>query len=246
VDESTVERLLSEQRRYYGARAPEYDDWWFRRGRYSLDAEAAEKWFADVAQLEAALERFEPRGDVLELAAGTGNWTGRLLRYADRVTAVDAVSEVLELNRAKHGSAADYVLADVFDWEPPHIYDVCFFAFWLSHVPSGRIEAFWQLVDRALKPDGRVFVIDNANLGDPRHTVSATGDVLRRSLSDGREFDIVKRFWAAAELEHELAALGWQIDAAATANGHFVFASGRRHTPGSARNSSTSIDAPGE
>jgi hypothetical protein len=42
VDEPAVERLLSEQRRYYSARAPEYDDWWFRRGRYALAADARE------------------------------------------------------------------------------------------------------------------------------------------------------------------------------------------------------------
>ncbi|HEY7196143.1 MAG TPA: methyltransferase domain-containing protein [Gaiellaceae bacterium] len=228
MDEPAVERLLSEQRDYYGARAPEYDDWWFRRAGYALDAEGEAGWFEDVAELEAELERFAPRGDVLELAAGTGNWTRRLVRFADRITAVDAVLQVLELNRAKVGADIDYVVADVFAWEPPRTFDVCFFAFWLSHVPSARFKAFWRLVDRALKPDGRVFLVDNANLGDPRHTVSASGEVARRRLSDGREFDIVKRFWAPAELERELASLGWELSAGATPNGHFVFASGRR------------------
>jgi SAM-dependent methyltransferase len=228
MDEPGVERLLSEQRRYYSARAPEYDDWWFRRGRYRMDPESEAGWFADAAELEAELDRFAPRGDVLELGAGTGNWTRHLVRYADRVTAVDAVPEVLELNRDKLGEAVDYVLADVFAWEPPRTFDVCFLGFWLSHVPSRRFEAFWQLVDRALKPDGRVFLVDNANLGDPRHMVSASGEVVRRSLSDGREFDIVKRFRAPEALERELAALDWQLSAGATANGNFVFASGRR------------------
>src|SRR5262249_53554844 len=107
-------------------------------------------------------------------------------------------------------------------------FDVCFFGFWLSHVPSGRLETFWRLVERALKPDGRVFLVDNARLGDPRHTVGANGEVVRRSLSDGREFEIVKRVWAPTELERELAALGWQVSAGATSGGHFVFASGRR------------------
>jgi len=227
MDERGVERLLSEQRRYYSARAPEYDDWWFRRARYHLDAEAAEAWFADVAELEAELERFGPRGDVLELAAGTGIWTRNLVGYADRVTAVDAVPEVLDLNRARVDEPVDYVVADVFAWEPPRTFDVCFFGFWLSHVPRGRVEAFWQLVERALKPGGRVFLVDNARLGDPRHLVSAQGEVVRRNVSDGREFDIVKRFWTPAELERELAALGWEMSAGTTANEHFIFASGR-------------------
>lgn len=228
MDEVAVERLLSEQRRYYRERASEYDDWWFRRGGYALDAETAARWFADVRELEAALDEFGPRGDVLELAAGTGLWTQQLLRYADRVTAVDAVPEVLERNRARTNGRADYLLADVFEWEPPHAFDVCFFGFWHSHVPSRRFAAFWQLVGRALKPDGRVFLVDNARLGDARHLVSSDGEVARRRLSDGREFDIVKRFWEPADLERELAAAGWSLDVSTTANGYFISASGTK------------------
>jgi SAM-dependent methyltransferase len=227
VNDAATERLLSEQRDYYSARAPEYDDWWLRRARYAAGADETRRWFADVAELETELERFSPSGDALELAAGTGNWTGQLLRYADRVTAIDASPEVLELNRAKLGDAVDYVLADVFTWEPPRAFDVCFFGFWLSHVPQRRSKAFWQLVRRALKPDGRVFLLDNARPGDPCYTVAVGGsEVVRRRLSDGREFDIVKRVRTPAGLEGELAELGWEFRAAVTQNGNFVFASG--------------------
>ena len=121
-----------------------------------------------MRQLEAALEAFGPRGDVPS-SPRNGIWTGPLLRHADRVTAVDAVPEVLELNRARTGGAAEYVLADVFAWEPPREFDVCFLGFWHSHVPSRLFEAFWRLVARALKPEGRVFLVDNARLGDSRH-----------------------------------------------------------------------------
>jgi SAM-dependent methyltransferase len=228
MDEATVDRLLAEQRHYYRERASEYDDWWFRRGGYVLDEETAARWFADVRELEAALEAFGPRGDVLELAAGTGIWTRQLLRHADEVTAVDAVSEVLELNRARTGGAAEYVLADVFEWEPPREFDVCFFGFWHSHVPSRHFEAFWRLVGRALKPDGRVFLVDNARLGDSRHLVSSAGEVARRRLADGREFDIVKRFWEPGELEREVASVGWRLGVRTTANGYFIHASGAR------------------
>jgi demethylmenaquinone methyltransferase/2-methoxy-6-polyprenyl-1,4-benzoquinol methylase len=228
VDEPALDDLLSEQRSYYRARAPEYDDWWFRRGRYALDTEAEQGWFADVAALEAELRQFDPAGDVLELAAGTGIWTSRLVRYADRVTAVDAAPEVLERNRERVGAAAEHVVADIFAWEPPRCFEACFFAFWLSHVPRERVAEFWELVGRALAPEGRVFLIDNARTGDSGHTIGMGDEVARRSLADGREFDIVKRFWSPAELEGELAALGWDVTAAVTPNGHFLYASGRR------------------
>jgi demethylmenaquinone methyltransferase/2-methoxy-6-polyprenyl-1,4-benzoquinol methylase len=225
---SDLDGLLAEQRRYYGARAPEYDDWWYRRGRYALDEDAERAWFADVAEVEAELERFAPRGDVLELAAGTGTWTRLLVGWADRVTAVDASPEVLDLNRAKTGGAAEYVVADLFGWEPPRRFDACVFGFWLSHVPSSRAGEFWALVGRALKPDGRVFLVDNARLGDTRHLVGSSGEVIRRDLADGREFDIVKRYWSPTELEEEAAAFGWRLRAAVTGNRHFIYARGAR------------------
>lgn len=228
MDEATVERVLAEQRRYYRERAPEYDDWWFRRGAYALDPETEVRWFDDVRELEAALEAFRPRGDVLELAAGTGLWTQQLLRFTDRVTAVDAVAEVLELNRARTAGAADYVVADVFEWQPPREFDVCFFSFWHSHVPSRLFDAFWQLVGRALKPEGRVFLVDNARLGLARYIVSSAGEVARRRLSDGREFDLVERLWKPADLEREVAAVGWLLTACTTANGYFISASGTK------------------
>jgi demethylmenaquinone methyltransferase/2-methoxy-6-polyprenyl-1,4-benzoquinol methylase len=232
LDEPAVDRLLAEQKRYYGARAPEYDDWWLRRDRYTLDEKAREMWLADIAELESELERFGPAGDVLELAAGTGIWTQRLVRYARRVTAVDASVDVLERNRAKVGpdAAVEYRVADLFAWEPARAYDVCFFSFWLSHVPRGRAAEFWGLVARALRPGGRVFLIDNTHTdrGDLRHTVGTGDEVARRSLADGREFTIVKRFWSTAELEDEASAFGWRLAAAETRNHHFLHASGCR------------------
>ena len=43
------EALLSEQRSYYQARAPEYDEWWQRRGRYDRGEEELLEWQRQVA-----------------------------------------------------------------------------------------------------------------------------------------------------------------------------------------------------
>jgi demethylmenaquinone methyltransferase/2-methoxy-6-polyprenyl-1,4-benzoquinol methylase len=163
-----------------------------------------------VAELNAAVDAFDPTGAVLELAAGTGLWTERLVRSATTVTAVDSSPEVLALNRERTAPAptpVEYVVADLFSWEPPRRYDVVFFSFWISHVPPGRFDGFWDLVDRALVPNGRVYLIDN---GPPTDWYDGEGGVTRRELADGRAWDIVKVYWAPDELRDRLASLGWR------------------------------------
>ena len=216
--------VLKEQKRYYAERAPEYDDWWYRRGRYTREPERERRWLLDVAELEEALRIFAPSGDVLELAAGTGIWTRRLVPAAARVVAVDANAETLALNTP----AAELVVADIFTWQPPQQFDVVFFSFWLSHVPEERFDEFWGLVGRALAPGGRVFLVDSG-AGDSAHTgTDQTEGEETRALSDGRTFRIVKRRWPPDELAGRVRPLGFRLDLHDTANGHFLYGGGLR------------------
>jgi demethylmenaquinone methyltransferase/2-methoxy-6-polyprenyl-1,4-benzoquinol methylase len=228
MDEATAQRLIEEQQRYYRARAPEYDDWWLRRGRYDFGAESNERWFAEAAEVEALLGAFEPRGRVLELAAGTGLWTRHLVRYADTLTAVDAAAETLDLNRARVAGDVEYVVADLFEWEPPHRFDVCFFGFWLSHVPPSRFADFWRLVDRALEPNGRFFLVDSADPVPGAPSVQMDEHRSLRTLADGREFEVVKRWYDPEALERDLAKLGWRASIRTTENGSMLVGSGSR------------------
>jgi SAM-dependent methyltransferase len=207
---------LQEQIEYYRARAPEYDDWFYRRGRYDRGPQANADWFAEVETLRGALDAFRPAGDVLELACGTGLWTERLLPHARSLTAVDASPEVLEINRTRTGGRVSYVRADLFAWQPARQYDVVFFAFWLSHVPADRFDTFWRTVSAALNRGGRVFFCDSkyepsSTARDHRLEGENGGRVTRR-LSDGREYRIVKVFHRPGELRDRLGTLGWTAD----------------------------------
>jgi len=228
---------VAQQLDYYRARAGEYDDWWFRTGRYDRGAEANGAWSVEVAELESALERFDPRGEVLELACGTGLWTRHLVRLADHVTAIDGAAEVLALNRVRiealgEAQSVRYVQADLFEWEPPRAaFHACVFAFWLSHVPEDRFAAFWETVATALRPDGRVLLIDSARAERSKardHTMPAEDSCTeQRRLDDGREFEIVKRYYEPAALRERLAQLGWECEPHTTGE-FFIYATARR------------------
>lgn len=211
-----VHPLIQQQIAYYQARASEYDEWFLRQGRYDRGTALNREWFREVEQVRDALNRFQPGGEVLELACGTGLWTQQLLTHAQRITAVDAVAEVLELNRARvQTPRVRYVQADIFAWQPEERYDAVFFGFWLSHVPPERFEPFWQLLRRGLKPEGRVFFVDSkyeptSTARDHRLGDVQAGRVTRR-LNDGREFQIVKIFYERTRLEQRLRQQGWDV-----------------------------------
>jgi SAM-dependent methyltransferase len=216
-----IEEVLGEQRRYYRARAGEYEDWWFRRGRYDHGPEANERWFGEAREVQDTVERFLPTGRVLELACGTGLWTARLAPLADRLTALDSSPEVLALARGKVlAPNVTWVQADVFEWEPDQSYDVCFFGFWLSHVPRELLASFWEKVGRALSPQGRVYLVDSARserASARDHSQAAPGTELeRRRLQDGSEYRVVKHWFEAATLQQAIEQQGWEARIEAT------------------------------
>jgi SAM-dependent methyltransferase len=207
-------QLIGQQVEYYRARAAEYDEWFLREGRYDRGPEHRAEWFREVAVVRSALAETLPRGEVLELACGTGLWTRELAEHHSRIVAVDASPEAIAINRARVRSGAiSYIVADIFSWiPPPAVFDAIFFGFWLSHVPPDRFNAFWACVQTALKPTGRVFFVDS--LFEPTstardHAALDESGVVRRRLNDGREFEIVKVFYEPGALEHRLSELGW-------------------------------------
>lgn len=225
-------QTLQEMMAYYKARAQEYDEWFYRQGRYDRSPEGNARWFVEVDEVVSALEAWQLRGDVLELAPGTGIWTERLIRTATTVTAVDASPEMIELNRAKVASErVSYVLADLFSWRPERVYDAVFFGFWISHVPLERLDGFLAAIATMLRPGGKIFFVDGQR--EPSTTAidhqlpAPDSQVMIRKLNDGRAFEIVKNFYDPNELAARCVRAGFEISVHETAT-DFLYAFGTR------------------
>ncbi|MDP4503394.1 class I SAM-dependent methyltransferase [Nonomuraea turcica] len=215
ADGGNLQELLDEQVVYYRAVAAEYE-------RHALP-------FPGAAELSAALDAFRPTGSVLELACGPGRWTTQLLQHAADVTAVDASPEMLAIASARVGEdeRVHFVSADLFRWQPDRRYDVVFFGFWLSHVPPERFASFWSLVADCLKPEGRVFFVDDGYRTADELIEGEQSATIQRQLLDGTAYRIVKVPHQPPDLERQLERIGWRIKIHST-SGPFYWGAGNR------------------
>ncbi len=221
-------RVIQDQIAYYRARATEYDEWFYRLNRYDRGPEINQFWFDDVAQLIEAFERIGPVDEAIELAAGTGIWTERLVKIANNVTVLDASPEMIAINRSKVPNAnVSYVEQDLFAWEPDREYDLVFFSFWLSHVPPDDLDAFLAKVRRAVRKGGHLFMIDSRfeqSGAAKNNPLFEDEEVYRtRILNDGSEYTIVKIYYEPDSLRESLARAGFDADARFT-NRYFIYA----------------------
>ena len=150
------------------------------------------------------------------------------------MTAVDASPEMIAINRARLGEAAgkvDYVEADLFAGEPDRPFDAVVFCFWISHIPERMLDGFLAKVARALRPGGSVFFLDAQREPDSQavdHVLpDEDSETMTRKLDDGRQYTIVKNFWAPADLERRCAAAGLDVEVRTTER-FFMYGVGAR------------------
>ena len=160
-----------------------------------------------------ALRQSAPYGRTLEIACGTGLWTGTLAEGAESLMAIDSVAETLVINREKNPDAGiDFQVANAFQLRSENAFDFIFFGFWLSHVPASRFESFWSSLARSLRPKGRIFFVDSLkaqrSTANDHHELDDSG-VVTRQLNSGEKFRIVKRFYQPEPLLAQLTELGW-------------------------------------
>lgn len=213
--------LLDEQIAYYRARAGEYD------ATAPIDGDP---FIEHTERVRASLRELGRRERVLELAAGTGQWTAQLADQAGELLVTDSSPEMLALNRTKTGPRDNvtYEVADALALPATHDRDLVFFGMFLSHVPPSRFEAFWELVAGLLAPDGLAFVVDEADHGLwEEDWIDREGGLIHRTLNDGTVHRAVKVLWRPEDLARRLDGIGW--DASLTGSGPFYWGTAGRH-----------------
>ncbi len=204
--------LDAEMAAYYEARAPEYDEWYERRGRYADPARDG-LWFSQLQVLHARVARFAaglpPGATVLDAGCGTGRWTAVLAERRDVATlGLDRSAAMLGQAQARIrrlGLHAAFVLGDALALPlGDGSLDAAFAGFLFDHLAPDQRAAFLAELRRVVRPGGGVLVIDSRL--EPRH--QGEWEIQERVLTDGRRFRVRKGLFTAETLARSLGPLG--------------------------------------
>jgi SAM-dependent methyltransferase len=192
---------------YYRDRAAEYDAVYAKPERQG-----------DLDRLRGLLTRLAG-GRILELAAGTGYWSQVLSTSAAAVTATDINPETLDVARTRQYGPAPvtFQLADAYALEEvPGRFDMAFIGFFWSHILRADLPRFLTGLHARLGPGATVIVVDNCYVPGSSTPISRTtpdGDTFQvRTLSDGRDYEIVKNFPERGQFTADVAAIGADVE----------------------------------
>jgi demethylmenaquinone methyltransferase/2-methoxy-6-polyprenyl-1,4-benzoquinol methylase len=190
-------------RRYYAARASEYEKIYERPDRQQ-DLRTLEQWLPP---------RFAGKR-VLEVAIGTGYWTRFFAPVVSELVGVDCAAETLQIARSRVDSAnVKFVLGDAYHL-PAELapFAASFAGFWFSHVPRRRQREFLEGLARVMAPGARVVLLDNFYVPGKSSEITETdaeGNTFQaRALEDGSIHRVLKNFPDEAELTRLIDGLG--------------------------------------
>jgi SAM-dependent methyltransferase len=187
---------------YYRARASEYDVF-YRIPEHKSDLARLARWVVE-----------HTRGrTVLEVAAGTGYWTGIAARVARRVVATDFNANTLAIAAKRClGGPVDFRAADAYRLPSlPLQFEVAMAHLWWSHVERQRRKELLLHLSSKLEPKGTLLMIDQNfvpgfSAEESRRDKSGNRYEIR-TVGTGSRFEIIKNYPSAGDLRNSLEAV---------------------------------------
>lgn len=196
-------RLRQSMNEYYNERAAEFDEI-YTMGRPPGTVTDPELYKEEARSL-GNLVREHCRGSVLDIPCGTGYWLQFYAANCSAITLVDQSENMLGEGREKaraHGvePITRFMKTDALEVSlEDRSFDSVLVGFFLSHVTDSQIDLFFHRLRNALKPGGRVVILDS-NWTGFRGSRPKEGTTVR-TLNDGRRYEIYKRYFEGADFE---------------------------------------------
>ena len=184
---------------YYRARAPEYEQIYYR------DVPKRRQEIADHFEF---VEKLATGKTVLDLACGTGYWTQAAAKNAKEVIATDIAPEMIrEAKNKKYNRPVRFINCDIYNLPFKRAsFDLILIGFWLSHEPKQNYNKFFEIIQWPLKPNGQIWLIDNNPPAEgPKsgylYTDEFGNNFKSRRLDNGEDFSLLKNYFSENELD---------------------------------------------
>lgn len=200
--------LRQSMNEYYNERAAEFDEI-YTLGKPPGSVTDPELYRQEARSL-ANLVHEHCRGRVLDIPCGTGYWLTFYAAKCSAITLVDQSENMLGECREKVAgngvqAVTEYIRDDALEVSlKGRSYDSVLVGFFLSHVTDNQMERFFEKLRDVLAPGGRVLILDS-NWSRFRGSRSKEGTAVR-TLNDGREYEIYKRYFEGADFDRMAAA----------------------------------------
>ncbi len=187
--------MITNIKTYYKDRAPEYDkSMYFRNEPGRIE---------DAKKIDTILIKLFKQKEIIEIACGTGYWTGIISKVAKTIKATDAVQEVLELAKSKkYLCPVDFEIADANKlYYKNNSFTGGVACFWFSHILRKDITKFLKEFHRVLKSDSMVFLCDNVLHEENAELIKKGKDTFRIRKVGDKKYKVIKNYYTKEELE---------------------------------------------
>ena len=187
---------------YYGQRAPEFDDVYLGGGPASISDPEAYRHEVDVL---SNIIRLTCSGKLIDVACGTAFWLPHYAAQCSSITLFDQSGEMLRHAQARATTTGvtddtTIISGDALDHDfGQDQFDTAIVAFLISHFTAEQEGRFFRAMRRALKPGGRIVILDSV-WNDARAQTREKEGPQKRTLADGREFTIYKKYFNKSDI----------------------------------------------
>lgn len=197
-------------REYYNQRAQEFESIYYRNDPVRQKEQAA---------IASTMKQVLTGRSVLEIACGTGFWTGIASQTAQHIVAIDTSTEMLQIacsksipaNKVQFQHADAYALHTVAG-----SFDGGLANFWFSHIPKKRINEFLFGFHKRIGKGASVFMADNVYVHDVGGELVSQPDsedtFKMRALSNGSKHKVLKNYYTEYQIQQILAPFTFNLN----------------------------------
>jgi ubiquinone/menaquinone biosynthesis C-methylase UbiE len=189
---------------YYNERAPEYEEFYW--GIFPKKIINPDIYKSDTLNIQKLLPDCIT-GNCIDVACGTGFWLPVYEKNCSKITLIDQSASVLaecakKIQKLGIESKTELKRADIYKYhlKTPEYY-CTFIGFLISHLSDTKLDELFTILKKMVKSGGICTIIDSSwNRKFTQKWGRSKEGMTKRILSDGREFNIYKRYFNKQDL----------------------------------------------